>query len=51
MMGKTDEIERTHVMLSYSYVQRNIAHKIARAISESGYRVRRQTLKNLLTIA
>lgn len=40
MMGKMDETERTHVMLSYSYVQKGIAHKIARAITDSGYRVR-----------
>ncbi|CDS35781.1 conserved hypothetical protein [Echinococcus multilocularis] len=38
-MGKVEEKERAHVMLSYSYVQKNIAHKIARAVSESGYRI------------
>ncbi|KAL5965321.1 hypothetical protein TSMEX_006945 [Taenia solium] len=39
VMGKADEKERSHVMLSYSYVQKNIAHKIARAVSQSGYRI------------
>ncbi|VDM34675.1 unnamed protein product [Hydatigera taeniaeformis] len=38
-VSKADEKERLHVMLSYSYMQKNIAHKIARTISQSGYRI------------